>query len=176
MIQKPNQEIVEAVNKILDDHRVAIPYEHVDMVVATMSMWLETNKRGHEYMAHLLQMSHHKGSHAKRYILKDGFGRLTEELEPENIIFLQGCSYKGDAIPLQLIHVTEREFGYCDSCGTKVICDQNLKINGDYLSVCSACLHQSGEQELKDQVKLQCETCNFGACSWNPRHENADAS
>jgi hypothetical protein len=174
MIQQPIPEVVNAVFSILEQHKIYIPRDHIDMTIACMSSWLENTKRGHEYMAHLLQMNAQRGSHAKQYFLKDGFGRLTDELEPENIVFLSGCTYKGEAIPLSLVQVNDREYMYCDCCGSRIICGQDVESREGKHLTCSSCLAQSGEQDLRDMVKLNCSSCNFTRCSWNPQHKDAE--
>jgi hypothetical protein len=172
MIQKPVPEVVNAVLGVLEEHKVKLPQDHVEMVIACMAHWMENNKRGHEYMAHLLNLKPHKGQHSQQYFLLDGFGRLTRSLEPENIIFLQGCSYKGEVLDVRLVQVTDRESEYCDGCGAKIICGQDLVLDGGVaVRPCSRCLAGDEDQDTRDMVKLSCEKCTFTECSHNPNAE-----
>ena len=172
-IKQPPGEIVAAIMQILESRGVIIPPEHIDMTTAAMCHWLETEKRGHEYMSHLQQLDVVGGRNEKVYKLRDGFGRLTRELEPESILFLRGCLVKGEPVPVSLIEITDREIECCDSCGSYTICTKTVETSYNKTeTLCSNCLGGSGDLSLKDQVTHECENCSYTDCNWNP--VNAD--
>lgn len=159
----PPREVLNSVIDILEDSEIYLDQKTVELSIAAMCQWLETENRGHEFMSHILKLQHVTGTHDKRYLIRDQNTALTRELKPENIIFLQGCVHKGEVLPAGQIEVFERDSNRCESCGASTICGQEVSNQ----NLCSHCLSCSDEQSTRDLVELNCTNCTFQKCSWN---------
>lgn len=124
-------------------------------------------------MAHVQQLDGVEGKNEKVYKLRDGFGRLTKEVEPESIIFLRGCLIDGESVPISSLDISDREREYCESCGGQVVCAQLIKTHhSESLETqCSHCMASGEDSNVRDKVKIDCGDCSYFACSWNPANE-----
>jgi len=147
------------------------------MVTAALCHWLKNNQSGHEYMAHLQQLDSVSGRNERVYKLRDGFGRLTKEINPERIFFLRGCIVEGEAVPLSMIEVMDKETDSCESCGSKTVCTTNIRIphNDTLETLCSNCISSGENLSLRDQVKVKCEDCTYMECNWHPINNDVPA-
>lgn len=177
VIKQPPGEIVKTVMQMLESRGIIIPPDHIDMTIAMMCHWLEKEKRGKEYMAYLQQLDIVKGKSEKIYKLRDGYGRLTGEIDPENIIFLRGCLIKGEPVPVSLVEIHERETHACESCMSNTVCTKVVKSSySDQLErLCSRCMEGDEDLSLRGQVSLKCEDCSYSDCNWHPSNLDVPA-
>jgi hypothetical protein len=165
---------MQAMIDMFESRGIYIPIEHIDMVVGCMCHWLEHDRHGQDYMAYLQGLDVIHGRHEEVYKLRDGFGRLTKEIDPEKIVFLRGCLVEGEPVPASLIEISDREIEYCESCGSRTVCTATLRSShtDNLETLCSHCISSSGDFTLKDQTSVSCEDCTYTDCNWHP--VNAD--
>ena len=172
-ISPPNPEVTREITSLLISKNVNMYTEDVELVVAAMSHWLEHNKRGQEFMAHLLQLDARKGKTESIYQARDGKGRLTE-IEPERIVFLRGCLINGEPYPVSYLDIKKRVLLECDSCGSQVVCSKNVVDEyGEILDLCSRCMQASEHQKIRDVVEIDCSSeCTYSHCNWHPVNQD----
>lgn len=166
-IKPPAPEIVKAIVQILDEKDIFIPTENIEMVTAVFSHWLSTSQRGSEYMAYLLKLDAVGGRHEQSYTLRDNFGRLTEELDPESIYFLRGCLVKNESVPVSQIEIKERERKTCEGCGSSTVCTVDVDTTDTQATLCSYCISSNESQEVRDSCRIECEACTYIHCNWH---------
>ncbi len=173
-IKPPLPEIVNDISNILEERGVFIPNENVEITTAALCHWLTSSRRGQEYMAYLMQLDSVPGRNEKNYLEKDGFGRLTKEIKPENIIFLRGCIVNGETYPINQIEISDREKESCESCNCSTVCVQSIQVDyGPPVKLCSHCAKADENLEIRDSIEVSCDTCTDNNCSWHP--VNVDA-
>jgi len=114
-------------------------------------------------MIHIMGLDMYRGKSEKQYLISNGFNQLTEEVKPENIVFLQGCVANGKSVLLGKVESKSRETVSCSSCGARTICSKQVEGN----ETCSYCIAGSDDQKIRDQQELSCDQCTFLGCSWH---------
>jgi hypothetical protein len=170
-IQPAYPEVVQAVQRILEEKEIYLDYTTVEAIVSAHGHWLTNTRRGCEFIAHALSLDHLPGKNEQVYRKLDGFGREGKEIDPRSIIFLRGCLVNGEAYPVSQIQIKEREVERCESCGGTSVCAKVVKTahGVERLStMCSHCASAHEDLTIRDQFKFSCNDCSYTKCSWHP--------
>lgn len=159
-ILKANPEVLRGVFNLLEERNIVIPQEHVEIVVAFMTNWLQNTPRGLDFSCFILGLESTKSKMDKQYFLSTQ--EYTTKLQSEKLTFIKGAIYNNKPVFLRELIEYDKENTYCDSCGCNVVC---LGEEG----ICSNCLIHS-DLAIKNNLKIECDKCNHLKCSWNPQN------
>ena len=171
-ILPPDRELMSNIFSIFEEHEIYIPESHIEMTTAVVLHFIKNYDVGNQYLSELLRLNIDNARHDKEYIIRDENTALTRKVKPENIKFLRGCIVEGMPYNLEDIVVKEKSTSLCECCGTRTICSQD-QVYKDSL-FCTYCLERQGELDSQDAITVECESCSYLGCVWNPANQEME--
>jgi len=161
----------ELVNAGIDAN--TIPMDWLEAVTAATFKWVSTRPSGLKEMSNLLGLRWIEGRTDTNYQIMDTRGIPTEDVDPKNIYFVEGCMANDRMHPKNLIRVNEKKKDQCQECGSFVHCIEEVfnhrKDTTD--TYCNACLAQAEDLKARDRGDTQmCVACPDITCVHNFIH------
>lgn len=169
----PPYEIVMALQTRLRDRGIELPDDLV-AVVAGSFLDFAQSPTGVQYLSVMLGMRWNAGSELNEYRFRDGYGNQQEEINADEIGFVEGIFYKGQPITPAQVVVQPKSMRDCDDCRVKTHCPKEVwdNVNKTWKQLCNYCLSNSEHAALRQEgSKHRCVDCPTTKCAHNPNKE-----
>lgn len=168
MVQDIKRELVKA-----GANGDAIPVDWLEAIVAATFKWVATKPQGLEQVSNLLGLKCIEGRLDTNYELLDSRGIPSENINPSNIYFLEGCMVNGYMVPKSSVRVNEKAKDQCQECGSFVHCTKEIfnHRKDDTETFCNACLIQTDDLRAREKGDMSlCVDCPDTSCVHNYIH------
>lgn len=148
-----------------------VPIDWLEAILAATSKWIQTTDEGVAHIASLLNFDFWKGEDEKSYSLIDDESHQIREIDPDDILFVQGILAERRPVTSGQIEIDEKPKHQCDDCGIVSHCIKSIRDPSEdkLKELCNNCIMFNQSPRVNEHGDIDmCDRCSKLDCPHHP--------